>query len=93
MTAGLDAADTASPPAETPQELEDDAEMAAYNEYLAELAEQDKAAGLDWRRPRRPRGVEPGSGGRARTSNIRLQRPTFCRLNYPGPWSAASRRG
>ena len=25
-----------------------------------------------------------GSGGRARTSNIRLQRPTFCRLNYPG---------
>ena len=25
------------------------------------------------------------SGGRARTSNIRLQRPTFCRLNYPGP--------
>ena len=23
------------------------------------------------------------SGGRARTSNIRLQRPTFCRLNYP----------
>jgi hypothetical protein len=24
------------------------------------------------------------SGGRARTSNIRLQRPTFCRLNYPG---------
>ena len=28
------------------------------------------------------------SGGRARTSNIRLQRPTFCRLNYPGPWRA-----
>ena len=25
-----------------------------------------------------------GSGGRARTSNIRLQRPAFCRLNYPG---------
>src|SRR6516165_9133483 len=25
-----------------------------------------------------------GSGGRARTSNIRLQRPTFCQLNYPG---------
>ena len=27
---------------------------------------------------------DPRSGGRARTSNIRLQRPTFCRLNYPG---------
>ncbi len=28
--------------------------------------------------------ARPSSGGRARTSNIRLQRPTFCRLNYPG---------
>ncbi len=38
-------------------------------------------------------GVCPGHGlgwrGRARTSNIRLQRPAFCRLNYP-PRSAAS---
>ena len=30
-----------------------------------------------------PGGI-PRSGGRARTSNIRLQRPAFCRLNYPG---------
>jgi hypothetical protein len=30
-------------------------------------------------------GSSPGLGwrGRARTSNIRLQRPAFCRLNYP----------
>jgi len=28
--------------------------------------------------------MSESSGGRARTSNIRLQRPTFCRLNYPG---------
>ena len=32
----------------------------------------------------RPVPPDPRSGGRARTSNIRLQRPTFCRLNYPG---------
>ena len=38
-----------------------------------------------WRNGTRPRGVDGCSGGRARTSNIRLQRPTFCRLNYPGP--------
>jgi hypothetical protein len=30
---------------ETPQELEEDKEMAAYNEYLAQLAERDKASG------------------------------------------------
>jgi hypothetical protein len=45
---GQDAAAAATgstPAAETPQELEEDAEMAAYNDYLAQLAEQDKAAG------------------------------------------------
>ena len=30
---------------ETPQELEEDKEMAAYNDYLAQLAERDKASG------------------------------------------------
>jgi hypothetical protein len=29
----------------TPQEAEEDAEMAAYNDYLAQLAERDKATG------------------------------------------------
>jgi len=42
---GLAAAATAEPQ-ETPQELEEDKEMAAYNDYLAQLAERDKAAGL-----------------------------------------------
>jgi DNA-binding transcriptional regulator of glucitol operon len=31
--------------AETPQELREDAEMAAYNDYLAQLAERDQAGG------------------------------------------------
>jgi hypothetical protein len=40
------AADGATPGTEeTPQELEEDKEMAAYNEYLARLAERDKASG------------------------------------------------
>ena len=38
-----------------------------------------------WRSGTGPPGADSCSGGRARTSNIRLQRPTFCRLNYPGP--------
>ena len=33
------------PPAETPQEKQEDAELAAYNDYLAQLAEQDRASG------------------------------------------------
>ena len=33
----------AAPVPETPEELEEDAEMAAYNDYLAQLAERDKA--------------------------------------------------
>jgi hypothetical protein len=41
---GSAAAPTA-PAAETPQEVEEDSELAAYNTYLAELAEQDKATG------------------------------------------------
>jgi DNA-binding transcriptional regulator of glucitol operon len=32
-------------PEETPQEKEEDKEMAAYNDYLAQLAERDKASG------------------------------------------------
>jgi hypothetical protein len=32
-------------PEETPQEKEEDKEMAAYNDYLAQLAERDKAGG------------------------------------------------
>ena len=37
-------ADSAAPaPAGTPQQQEEDAELAAYNEYLAQLAERDKA--------------------------------------------------
>jgi DNA-binding transcriptional regulator of glucitol operon len=43
---GQDAvAPDAAPAPETPEELEEDAEMAAYNDYLAQLAEKDKAAG------------------------------------------------
>jgi DNA-binding transcriptional regulator of glucitol operon len=33
------------PAAETPEELREDADMAAYNDYLAQLAERDKATG------------------------------------------------
>ena len=44
-----------------------------------------------WPRGTRPAVADRRSGGRARTSNIRLQRPTFCRLNYPGPWRAPPR--
>jgi hypothetical protein len=36
---------TDGPPAETAQEKQEDAERAAYNEYLAQLAEQDRASG------------------------------------------------
>ncbi len=36
---------TLTAPPETPQEVEEDAEMAAYNDYLAQLAERDKATG------------------------------------------------
>jgi DNA-binding transcriptional regulator of glucitol operon len=39
------AAGTTPETKETPQELEEDKEMAAYNEYLAQLAERDKASG------------------------------------------------
>ncbi len=39
------AAGHAPPAPETPEELKEDAEMAAYNDYLAQLAEKDKAAG------------------------------------------------
>jgi hypothetical protein len=31
--------------AESPEEIRQDAEMAAYNDYLAQLAERDKATG------------------------------------------------
>ena len=51
-TAGADpggsngSANSAAPvPEETAQEKEEDKEMAAYNHYLAQLAERDKAAG------------------------------------------------
>jgi DNA-binding transcriptional regulator of glucitol operon len=50
-TAGADpggqtaSASTAPEPEETPQEKEEDKEMAAYNDYLAQLAERDKAGG------------------------------------------------
>ena len=52
-TAGADpggpaasAADDDTPaPEETAQEKEEDKEMAAYNDYLAQLAERDKASG------------------------------------------------
>jgi len=41
---GQDAADPAGTPApETPEELKEDADLAAYNDYLAQLAERDKA--------------------------------------------------
>ena len=43
-----------------------------------------RRVGLDRKGPRGPLVPVTCSGGRARTSNIRLQRPTFCRLNYPG---------
>ncbi len=36
---------TDEPPAETAQDKQEDAERAAYNEYLAQLAEQDRASG------------------------------------------------
>ena len=39
------AAGSTPEPEETPQELEEDKEMAAYNDYLAQLAERDKAGG------------------------------------------------
>jgi DNA-binding transcriptional regulator of glucitol operon len=38
-------APAAPAPPETPQELQEDADLAAYNEYLAQLAERDKASG------------------------------------------------
>jgi hypothetical protein len=38
-------ASTAGPAAETPEDVQEDAEMAAYNDYLAQLAERDKAGG------------------------------------------------
>ena len=63
----------AGAPAETEQETSEDAES-------GRLQRLPGAAG-------RAGSGQPdadGSGGRARTSNIRLQRPTFCRLNYPG---------
>jgi hypothetical protein len=45
-TGGPDAAAPAAAPVpETPEELKEDAEMAAYNDYLARLAERDKATG------------------------------------------------
>jgi hypothetical protein len=47
-TGGQNGSATAAPAApapQTPQEAEQDAELAAYNTYLAELAEQDKATG------------------------------------------------
>jgi DNA-binding transcriptional regulator of glucitol operon len=51
-TAGADpggpaasAADDTPAPEETAQEKEEDKEMAAYNDYLAQLAERDKASG------------------------------------------------
>ena len=41
---GQDAAAPAGAPVpETPEELKEDAELAAYNDYLAQLAERDKA--------------------------------------------------
>ena len=43
---GQDAAAPAATPApETPEELQEDADLAAYNDYLAQLAERDKATG------------------------------------------------
>jgi hypothetical protein len=43
---GQDAAAPAGTPVpETPEELKEDADLAAYNDYLAQLAERDKATG------------------------------------------------
>ncbi len=42
---GLNASPSATVPEETAQEKEEDKEMAAYNDYLAQLAERDKASG------------------------------------------------
>jgi len=39
------ATDDPPAPEETAQEKEEDKEMAAYNDYLAQLAERDKASG------------------------------------------------
>jgi hypothetical protein len=39
------AAAPTAPSAQTPEQTEEDEELAAYNSYLAELAEQDEAAG------------------------------------------------
>jgi DNA-binding transcriptional regulator of glucitol operon len=39
------AAPSTTPPPETPEELKEDADLAAYNDYLAQLAERDKATG------------------------------------------------
>jgi hypothetical protein len=36
---------TTAPPSEAARQEEEDPELAAYNEYLAELAERDRAAG------------------------------------------------
>jgi DNA-binding transcriptional regulator of glucitol operon len=38
-------APNAAPAPETPEERREDADLAAYNDYLAQLAEQDKATG------------------------------------------------
>jgi DNA-binding transcriptional regulator of glucitol operon len=43
--ANASAAAPQAPPEETAQEKEEDKEMAAYNDYLAQLAERDKASG------------------------------------------------
>jgi DNA-binding transcriptional regulator of glucitol operon len=50
LPGGLDAAAPATarattPAPETPEELQEDADLAAYNDYLAQLAEKDKASG------------------------------------------------
>jgi DNA-binding transcriptional regulator of glucitol operon len=50
-TAGADsggptaAAEPAAPAPASPEEVQEDAERAAYNDYLAQLAERDKASG------------------------------------------------
>jgi len=43
--AGPGTSNAAAAPEETAQEKEEDEEMAAYNAYLAQLAERDKASG------------------------------------------------
>ena len=43
--AAASAPDDTPAPEETAQEKEEDKEMAAYNDYLAQLAEKDKASG------------------------------------------------